>query len=278
MLGRKMAHVGDEVDKPDKINRIKEAVRSNFEQSPTQYEEFEERHGFFAALNARLLSTMTTRAGMKILDIGCGTGAGVRAILDLVPDSVVVGLDNSPAMLEAARRNFAGTPSVRFLESDAAELETSVQEPMDLVVYSASIFLIPDYRKSLAQVRGLLVEGGEVGLTFMTGVYDESGQDLLELADRTANLGVNLRKAVKLPEFQAFFSELFPANRTRIENFPFPAATFVEFFSIPAMSAGLFPGLAYKQRVRNVRILAQHFSDTQPYFRWTLMTGRKAAE
>ncbi len=259
-----------------KLIRIKDAVRSNFEQSPIEYEQFEERHVFFATLNAKLLSAMTKRAAAKVLDIGCGTGAGTRAIVDSLPDAVVVGLDNSPAMLATARRNFAGTQGVRFVEGDAAELAECIHDPMDLVVYSASIFLIPDYQKSLEQVRNLLVERGEVGLTFMTGVYDDADRNILELADRTAKVGVNLRTAVKLPEFKAYFAELFPVNRTWTENFPFPASTFVEFFSIPAMSAGLFPGLPYEERVHKVKALAENFPDTQPFFRWTFMTGKKS--
>lgn len=61
-------------------------------------------------------------AGMRVLDVGCGTGDDVRAIAEIVGTSgKVVGIDPSAAMIREARtRGVPGT--VEFLEASAESL------------------------------------------------------------------------------------------------------------------------------------------------------------
>jgi cyclopropane fatty-acyl-phospholipid synthase-like methyltransferase len=46
--------------------------------------------------------------GDKVLDIGCGTGAMLECLPELVPPVHYVGFDMSPAYIAAARRNYPG--------------------------------------------------------------------------------------------------------------------------------------------------------------------------
>jgi SAM-dependent methyltransferase len=58
--------------------------------------------------------------GMRILDIGCGTGATTLELADAVgPSGEAVGADVSGLLLEVARARAAGRPNVSFLEADA---------------------------------------------------------------------------------------------------------------------------------------------------------------
>ena len=134
-----------------KILKIKNAVKRNFEQSPDKYSEFENKYGFFYSLNAVLLDRLKIHPGAKVLDIGCGTGASSIQILETIPGSAVWGLDNSPSMLDVARSNNPDPSRLQFVEGDAGDLSSCVHESMDVVIYSASIFLIPDYEASLSQ-------------------------------------------------------------------------------------------------------------------------------
>src|SRR5579872_1062657 len=61
-------------------------------------------------------------AGMRVLDVGCGTGDDVRAIAEIVGTSgKVVGIDPSAAMIREARTR--GVPgNVEFLEASAESL------------------------------------------------------------------------------------------------------------------------------------------------------------
>ncbi|HMK35104.1 MAG TPA: class I SAM-dependent methyltransferase [Desulfomonilaceae bacterium] len=264
------------MDSGAKFAKIKEAVRSNFDRSPLQYQSFEDRHGFFRELNGILLAGMHVRDGADILDIGCGTAASSSHILETIPHCRVWGLDNSPAMLHVARARYQESDRLRFVEADAAKLADYFDFPFDAIIYSASIFLIPDYRESLRHAKGLLKTKGALGISFMDGVYDTAGNHLLTFADKTAGLGVSLRKPVVLSEFTSYFEEMFPLHTSWNHDFGFPETFLREFFSIPAMSAGLFPGLPYDERVRNVNILLDHLPQRQPLFRWTLMVGEKA--
>jgi ubiquinone/menaquinone biosynthesis C-methylase UbiE len=71
----------------------------------------------------------------RALDVGTGTGAGVRAIRQRFPTADVVGVDVSTAMLEEARRL---VPEATFVEGDAAELPFA-DESFDLVAHSNMI-------------------------------------------------------------------------------------------------------------------------------------------
>jgi ubiquinone/menaquinone biosynthesis C-methylase UbiE len=256
-----------------KITKIKNAVKGNFEQSPAAYQSFEARYGFFRRLNEALVSGMGLQADADILDIGCGTGASCFQLLEALPKCRVWGLDNSPAMLETARSRNNESDRLSFVEGDAGRLAEYFSFKFDAVIYSASIFLIPDFTESLCQARDLLKKNGRIGLTFMDGLYDPEGNNLLEIADRDANQGVSLRKPVSLPEFQSFFAELFPRHKFWREDFRLPEDLLREFFSIPAMSAGLFPGIEYSTRVTKVARLFDHVPQGEVLFRWILMVG-----
>lgn len=260
----------------EKIVKIKQAVKSNFQSSPAHYHSFEERYGFFQRLNGELLARMELPPDAAILDIGCGTGASSVQMLKALPHSRVWGLDNSPAMLETARNTIGESERLTFVEGDAANLLDHFDFPFDAIIYSASIFLIPDYQRSLSQSQKLLKPSGSVGLSFMDGVYDAQGNNLFTVADREANTGVSIRKAVNLAEFQSFFTDTFSSCSPWNEDFMLAGEVLREFFSIPAMSAGLFPGLPYEERVARVAILFDHMPASSRIFRWMLMTGQKA--
>jgi SAM-dependent methyltransferase len=57
--------------------------------------------GFVAQLGAAALDLLDPRAGERILDVGCGDGALSLKIIDRGAE--VVGVDNSPELVEAAR-------------------------------------------------------------------------------------------------------------------------------------------------------------------------------
>jgi ubiquinone/menaquinone biosynthesis C-methylase UbiE len=257
-----------------KITKIKKAIQSNFDASPAQYQIFEERHGFFRRLTETLLRRLDLQANSEVLDIGCGTGASCLQILSAVPGSRVWGLDNSPAMLSAARSCVEESERLTFIEGDAARLRDYFHFKFDSIIYSASIFLIPDYRQSLEHARSLLKPGGSVGLTFMDGPYDSENNHLLEMTEKVVKQGLSLKRPVDWGEFESFFGQIFPKPESWIENFRLQAEVLREFYSIPAMSAGLFPAIDYPERVKKVGLIFDHISQTEINVRWRVMVGR----
>jgi ubiquinone/menaquinone biosynthesis C-methylase UbiE len=262
---------------PSKVLRIKEAVRNNFDSSPDPYQSFEDRHGFFRRLSQKLLSRMNLADRSDILDVGCGSGASSAQILDGCPDCRVWGLDISSAMLQAARAKYPECDRLRFIEGDAANLPEYFDSSFDAIVYSASIFLIPDFQESLRQAVGLLKERGQLGLTFMDGLYDPDGNNLFTLADKQAKEDVSRKKPVNWAEFESFFAGMFPEHTSWNEDFRLEENVLREFFSVPAMSAGLFPGVPFAERVRKAGRLFDLMPRTERIFRWRLMIGGKPA-
>jgi len=59
--------------------------------------------GFVAELGAAALDLLDPQPGERILDVGCGEGALTRKIAER--GATVLGIDNSPEMIEAARAN-----------------------------------------------------------------------------------------------------------------------------------------------------------------------------
>jgi ubiquinone/menaquinone biosynthesis C-methylase UbiE len=94
----------------------------------------------------------------RALDVGTGTGAGVRAIRQRFPTADVVGVDVSTAMLEEARR-FA--PEATFVEGDAAGLPFA-DESFDLVAH-ANMIPFPD------EVARVLRPGGWTLFAYSSG-------------------------------------------------------------------------------------------------------------
>jgi ubiquinone/menaquinone biosynthesis C-methylase UbiE len=258
-----------------KIDKIKMAVKANFESSPKEYQAFEDRHGFFRTLTSALLARVNVAAGAHILDVGCGTGASSLQLLEAIPHCRVWGLDNSAAMLDAARERIGESERLSFVEGDAAKLSEYFDFQFDAILYSASIFLIPDYAESLNQARSLLKKGGRVGVTFMDGVYDADGGAAFHLADQDAKTGVSMKKPVSWPEFEATFGTIYPLQVSWVEDFRLPEKVIQEFYSVPAMSAGLFPGIEYEERMKKVQRLFGYLPKSQIVFRWRLMVGEK---
>ncbi len=260
----------------EKIKKIKAAVMRNFDSSPIQYDEFERKHGFFRNLNARLLQSLAIENAQAILDIGCGTGASSVQLAQACPGAIVFGLDNSSAMLEKARQNCCSNQRILFVEGDASALESCIDKQFDTIIYSASIFLIPDFRESLRQAYGLLKPSGQIGITFMDGVYSDSGENLFALVDQQLDLGISLRKPVTLTDLEAFLKSVFDSVLLENVSFSLPTLQVKEFFSIPAMSAGLFPSLDYENRLKKIAILFDGIPGEYLNFRWVFIVGLKS--
>jgi ubiquinone/menaquinone biosynthesis C-methylase UbiE len=67
--------------------------------------------------------TQVLRAGMEILDVGCGTGAITADIAKAVrPDGMALGIDRDDANLAIANQEQAGIGNLRFENADILTL------------------------------------------------------------------------------------------------------------------------------------------------------------
>jgi trans-aconitate 2-methyltransferase len=90
-----------------------------------------------------VLERLDARGNEDAIDAGCGTGRVTELLLAKLPEGSVLAVDGSRAMVEAARRRFAGEPRVRVERQDLLSLE--VEEPVDLIFSTATFHWIADH-------------------------------------------------------------------------------------------------------------------------------------
>jgi SAM-dependent methyltransferase len=116
------------------------------------------------------------------LDVGCGEGRFCR-MLKAVGVSAI-GIDPTPAMLEAARKR---DPSGDYRFGRAEQLEFP-DSSFDLVVSYITLVDIPDFRAAIREMARVLRPGGSLLMANLTGyisacidkgwVKDDKGEDL----------------------------------------------------------------------------------------------------
>jgi SAM-dependent methyltransferase len=95
-------------------------------------------------------------AGRLTLDIGCGEGRLTRDLADRGHN--VIGVDASPAMIEAAS---AQSPELEFVEADAAQLPLD-DGAADLAIAFMSLMDIDDMPGALREAARVLQPGGRL--------------------------------------------------------------------------------------------------------------------
>ncbi|HUX37789.1 MAG TPA: methyltransferase domain-containing protein [Rectinemataceae bacterium] len=91
----------------------------------------------------------------RILDLGCGPGNSAAILAARWPGAKIIGLDNSKAMIEAARRDF---PEGEWILGDA--LTAPLEGPFDIVFSNAAFQWIPRHPALIARLAGLLAPEG----------------------------------------------------------------------------------------------------------------------
>ncbi len=76
----------------------------------------------------------------KIIDIGCGPGNSTQVLAQRWPDSDIIGIDNSPAMIEKAKKDY---PDQNWEILDARKDEFT--DTYDIIFSNATIQWIPDH-------------------------------------------------------------------------------------------------------------------------------------
>lgn len=110
--------------------------------------------------------------GMRVLDIGCGTGLNLPLLHGAVGESgAIVGVDRSESMLAvaAAKATRNRWQSARFVHSDAAAVRAVLTDepPFDALIASYVLSLIPDWQTVWRAAMSLVRDGGRVSVVDM---------------------------------------------------------------------------------------------------------------
>ena len=99
------------------------------------------------------MELLAARAGERILDLGCGTGALTAELA--ASGAELLGVDRSPEMIAEARKKF---PHLRFEVCDARTLQFSNE--FDAVFSNAALHWIPEAERVIHGVARALKPGG----------------------------------------------------------------------------------------------------------------------
>jgi len=102
--------------------------------------------------------------GIRIIDVGCGTGEGAVRFAEMFPRSEVLGVDVLETRIATARKRFARfAPRLRFELQSAFELREP-DDSFDLGVSRHVIHSIPQPERALAELVRVIRPGGRLHL------------------------------------------------------------------------------------------------------------------
>ncbi len=125
--------------------------------NPDDYDKYrQERSGPFWDLAA----LVKPAPEMRVVDLGCGTGELTVGLHRKLAAKATLGVDNSEAMLERARR--LSEPGLSFHLEDISKF--TPEEPVDLLFSNAALHWVPDHRTLIPRLARFVAPGGQIAI------------------------------------------------------------------------------------------------------------------
>ncbi len=244
-----------------------------------RYKIFAEKTTMYQELSQVMVELAGIEPGMRILDLGCGTGVTTQAVLQALGDrGQVYALDISEAMLAVAREQIT-SERVTFLQADAAACADLIPEPLDRVVCNSVFWQLQAKPQVMAELhRGLAPEGqfvfnvpepyfifkhlprsSKVSILFEQLAAEQYGVGRQDL--RTIEVFLNHH------QFELVAKKMVERTRSAAETYL--------FMQIPVATAWMEPPLPYETRLALLEAawqLAQPDQNTRQ--RWMYLVAR----
>lgn len=124
-----------------------------------------------------LLSRIDISNPSVVADLGCGPGNSTALLARRWPDSTVIGVDSSFAMLEKARSHL---PSCQFLQANIASWQA--ETPCDVIFANASLQWVPGHEKLIPRLVGQLAGNGVLAVQMPDNLDEPSHALMREVA------------------------------------------------------------------------------------------------
>ena len=160
-----VASTGHRSGAPPSQTVVKRQALELFRVLPRRYDALSAAFSFWQDPRWRraLVSAVAPRPGQRVLDVATGTGM-VAAELLARADCVVVGIDQSPEMLAAARARFAAAQRSRVeLIEGQAEALPFPDESFDALTFTYLLRYVDDPRATMRELARVVRPGGRVG-------------------------------------------------------------------------------------------------------------------
>ena len=144
---------------------------------------------------------LALRAGLNVLDVGCGTGDFLRLLAPIVSPGKAVGLDLSETMIaEARQRSAENVDNLSFRVGSVLELPFTAAS-FDRVLATQLLLHVPDPRKALVEIKRVLAPSGVISITeidwgtlVVQSSDNELGRRFSDLACRELRNGLIIRE------------------------------------------------------------------------------------
>jgi demethylmenaquinone methyltransferase / 2-methoxy-6-polyprenyl-1,4-benzoquinol methylase len=158
-------------------------VRQIFDRTAADYDRVERAMAFGSGswYRRRALARAGLEPGMRVLDVGTGTGLTAREAFDLVgPAGEVTGIDPSPGMMERAKV----PPRVRLVAGTAEAIPAGTGSA-DFLSMGYALRHVADLSAAFGEFMRVLAPGGRLCLLEITPPTGRWSRSLLKLYMRT---------------------------------------------------------------------------------------------
>jgi ubiquinone/menaquinone biosynthesis C-methylase UbiE len=115
-------------------------------------------------LSAQRMGLPDQGRGLRLLDLGCGTGASTAALMEVAPEAEIIAVDASAEMLREAQRK-TWPDRVRFVQGDAQDLAAvGVTGPFDGILAAYLLRNLPVPDAAVRAFRDLLRPGAPLAI------------------------------------------------------------------------------------------------------------------
>ncbi len=260
---------------PGKNRHFKSIIQDNFDASAPFYEAFEEKYLLYGMLTEKLTELMDNKDVKRVLDVGCGTGISTQALSRCFgKECTYYGIDISEKMLEIAKGKYEERDNFIFIQGDGERLKDYFLETFDGIFYTASIFLLPNFKNSLKDAFSLLNEKKKIGISFYSGITNIDGKDLVESHFTRSRYSYG---ALTLDNLLIYLNK--EGNKHFVTDYHFPSTKecLTDFLSIPAQASSLFPKQSYSRQLYLVKDFVDDLyrSVEEVFMKWTFIIASK---
>jgi ubiquinone/menaquinone biosynthesis C-methylase UbiE len=149
------------------------------QRTPQEYAKLLEEPARVARLQVpRLVAALDLKPGMKVADIGAGSGLLTRPIATAVAPGMVYAVDIEPELLAIVARSAkdAGLSNVETVLGEAAD--PKLREPVDLILICDALHHIANQGAYLKMMRKYLAPGGRLAIIDFSGNWPEGHEPL----------------------------------------------------------------------------------------------------
>lgn len=160
-----------------------------------------------------LLAKTALASPQRIIDLGCGPGNSTVLLKARWPDAKIIGLDNSPDMIAAAKAEYR---DMNWVESDITEWKA--EAAFDLIFSNAALHWVPEHKKIFPHLINQLSSDGVLAVQMPTHFQSRVHKRIHEIAvdPEWQHLTGQALEAIKV-ERPPFYYDLLQPHVSRLD-------------------------------------------------------------